>query len=72
MKKYEKWKDIVALSGPDGLLKIKGLHDDALRGEWKGFRSSRLNKQYRVNYKVERDQILVKVVKVTPHEYRRN
>jgi toxin HigB-1 len=71
LKKYEKWKDIVSLSGPQGLRKLKGLHDEALSGEWKGYRSSRLNLQYRVIYKVENEQILIQVVKITPHDYRR-
>jgi len=38
LKRYEKWKDIVAISGPAGLKKIKGFNDEALRGEWKGNR----------------------------------
>ena len=67
-KKYEKWKDIVTLSGPQGLRALKGLHDESLRGEWKGYRSSRLNLQYRVIYKVESEQILIQVVKLTPHD----
>ena len=71
LKKYEKWKDIVSLSGPQGLRRLKGLRDEALSGEWKGYRSSRLNVQYRVIYKVENEQILIQVVKVTPHDYRR-
>ena len=71
LKRYEKWKDIVAISGPQGLRKIKGLHDESLSGDWKGHRSSRLNQQYRVIYKVEKDQILIQVVNVTPHDYRR-
>ena len=71
LKKYEKWKDIVSLSGPQGLRKLKGLHDETLSGEWKGYRSSRLNLQYSVIYKVENEQILIQVVKVTPHDYRR-
>ena len=71
LKRYEKWKDIVTISGPQGLRKIKGLHDEALRGEWKGHRSSRLNQQYRVIYKVEKHKILIQVVNVTPHDYRR-
>lgn len=71
LKRYEKWKDIVTLSGPQGLRKIKGLRDESLGGEWKGHRSSRLNQQYRVIYKVEKDKILVEVVSVTPHDYRR-
>ncbi|MCP5244320.1 MAG: type II toxin-antitoxin system mRNA interferase toxin, RelE/StbE family [Burkholderiales bacterium] len=71
LKRYEKWKDIVTLSGPNGLQKIKGLRDESLSGEWKGHRSSRLNQQYRVLYKVEKDKILVEVVSITPHDYRR-
>lgn len=71
LRRYEKWKDIVTISGPQGLRKIKGLRDESLSGEWKGHRSSRLTQQYRVIYKVEKDQILIKVVSVTPHEYRR-
>ena len=71
LKRYEKWKDIVVISGPQGLKKIKGLRDEALAGEWKGYRSSRLNLQYRVIYKVEGDKVLVQVENVTPHDYRR-
>ena len=70
-KRYEKWKDIVAISGPQGLRIIKGFYDESLSGEWKGYRSSRLNIQYRVIYKVEKDKILVQVESVTPHDYRR-
>jgi addiction module RelE/StbE family toxin len=50
---------------------IKGFHDEALRGEWKGHRSSRLNQQYRVIYRVEAERVDVLVVDVTPHDYRR-
>lgn len=71
LKRYEKWKDIMLISGPDGLRQISGFGDEALRGKWKGYRSSRLNIQYRVIYKIEKDLVLVKVVKVTPHDYRR-
>ena len=71
LKRYEKWKDIVSISGPEGLRQIKGFRDETLRGEWKGHRSSRLNVQYRVIYKVEKDLVLVQVVSVTPHDCRR-
>ena len=71
LKRYEKWKDIVAISGPKGLKQIKGFNDEALRGEWKGYRSSRLNIQYRIIYKIENEQFFVKVIKVTAHDYRR-
>ncbi|MCK5353733.1 MAG: type II toxin-antitoxin system mRNA interferase toxin, RelE/StbE family [Methyloprofundus sp.] len=71
LKRYEKWKDIVSISGPNGLKQIKGFSDEALVGEWKGYRSSRLNLQYRVIYKIENEQFFVQVVKVTAHDYRR-
>ncbi|RLA54419.1 MAG: type II toxin-antitoxin system mRNA interferase toxin, RelE/StbE family [Gammaproteobacteria bacterium] len=70
-KRYEKWKDIVEISGPTGLKLIRGFRDEALQGEWKRYRSSRLNQQYRVIYQIEGDQLMVQVVEVTPHDYRR-
>ena len=71
LKRYEKWKDIVIISGPSGLKQIKGFHDESLKGEWKGYRSSRLNLQYRVIYKIINEELYVKVVKVTAHDYRK-
>ncbi len=71
LKRYEKWKDIVALSGPRGLKLIKGFNDEPLHGKWKNHRSSRLNIQYRVIYKVEGSKFFVNVIKVTPHDYKR-
>ena len=58
-KRYEKWKDIVALSGPQGLRLIKGFQDESLSGTLKGYRSSRLNIQYRVIYKIYKNQVMV-------------
>jgi addiction module RelE/StbE family toxin len=71
LKRYEKWKDIVRLSGPNGLRQIKGFNDEVLRGEWRGHRSSRLSHQYRVIYRIEQDKVLVEVVSVTAHDYRK-
>jgi len=71
LKRYEKWKDIVRISGPAGLKLIKGFHDEALRGEWKDRRSSRLGLQYRVIYRVLKQQVLVLVIDITAHDYRR-
>ena len=45
-KRYEKWKDIVKLSGPVGLKLVRGFRDKALRGDWNGYCSSRLNQQF--------------------------
>ncbi len=71
LKRYEKWKDIVRVSGPSGLRHIKGFHDEALRGQWRGHRSSRLGDQYRVIYRVESGGLAVLVIELTPHDYRR-
>ncbi len=71
LKRYEKWKDIAMISGPPGLRMIKGFRDEALRGEWQGFRSSRLGLRFRVIYRVNPEQALFQVVHITPHDYRR-
>ncbi len=71
LKRYDKWKDIVSISGPEGLRLIKGFHDESLRGEWKGCRSSRLGLKYRVIYKIQREQILAQVVNITANDYRK-
>jgi addiction module RelE/StbE family toxin len=71
LKRYEKWKDIVAISGPLGLRQIAGFHDEALSGVWKGHRSSRLGAQYRVIYQVLSDDLIFQVLSVTAHDYRR-
>ena len=72
LKRYEKWKDVVSISGPQGLRLIKGFHDESLLGEWKGHRSCRLGLKYRVIYKIVKEQILVQVVSITAHDYRKN
>lgn len=69
LKHYELWKRIIELDGPSGLRKIKGFHDESLQGEWKGFRSSRLNIQWRVIYVCEENVCEVYVVDINPHKY---
>jgi addiction module RelE/StbE family toxin len=71
LKRYEKWKDIAALSGPPGLRLIKGFRDERLSGKWKGFRSSRLGDQWRVIYRAVAERLTFQVASITPHDYRR-
>ncbi len=71
LKRYEKWKDIERISGPAGLRLIKGFHDELLRRKWRGYRSSRLGLRYRVIYRIVSNQILVQVIDITSHDYRR-
>ena len=70
LKRYEKWKEVLITSGPLGLRRIKGFRDEGLKGRWFGFRSSRLNIQYRVIYKVIKTEVTVLIIKITPHDYR--
>lgn len=67
--RYEAWKRIVELEGPLGLRNIKGFHDEALKGEWKGYRSSRLGLQWRVIYFRQDQQLEIYVIEITPHKY---
>jgi len=69
VKKYELWKDIVFRHGPNKLREFPGFHDEKLKGERKGQRSSRLSLQHRVIYTVERDIVTVLVLEITPHNY---
>ncbi len=71
LKRYEKWKDIVEISGPAGLRLIRGFNDEALRGDWKGHRSSRLGEQFRVIYRIEKKELFVFVIDLIVHDYRR-
>jgi mRNA-degrading endonuclease YafQ of YafQ-DinJ toxin-antitoxin module len=71
LKRYEKWKDVAALSGPPGLRLVKGFRDEALAGEWTGFRSSRLGDQWRVIYRLMPGELLFQVASITAHDYRR-
>lgn len=48
---------------------IKGYHDEALQGQWKGFRSSRLSLQWRVIYKIENKQLEIYVIDLNAHKY---
>ena len=69
VKKYELWKSIVFRHGPDKLREFPGFHDEKLKGELEGKRSSRLNLQYRVIYSIEKESITVYVLDITPHKY---
>ncbi len=67
--RYEAWKRIVELEGPKGLRFIKGFHDEVLKGTWRGYRSSRLGRQWRVIYEIESGELNVYVLEVNPHDY---
>ena len=57
-------------SGPVGLKEIKGFHDEALSGNSKRQRSSRLGLQFRVIYQSKGQEVIVEVIDLTAHDYR--
>jgi addiction module RelE/StbE family toxin len=71
LEKYEFWKSVVHVSGPDGLKQFPGFKDHALKGEWKDHRSSYLNDAYRVIYQVDKNEVRVLVIDVNHHDYRK-
>jgi addiction module RelE/StbE family toxin len=68
-QEYEIWKRIVEFQGIQGLKEIKSYHDEMLKGNWLGFRSSRLSLKWRVIYKVEKQQLEVYVINISAHKY---
>lgn len=71
IKRYEVWKDVVRTSGTEGLKRIKGFHDEKLVGIWSCCRSSRLGIKYRVIYEEKGSCFVIRVIAITPHDYRR-
>lgn len=69
VKKYELWKSIVFRHGPNKLREFPGFHDEKLKGDREGQRSSRLNIQYRVIYSIQKEVVTVYVTAITAHKY---
>jgi addiction module RelE/StbE family toxin len=70
-QKYEFWKNVAKVDGPKGLKLLSGLKDHALKGDWSGARSSRLNKHWRVIYSVEKTKFTIFVLEINAHDYRK-
>ena len=71
LKKLHFWTFYIEKFGLEETRKIKGLHDEALKGKRKGQRSLRLSKSYRVIYmqRQHKDIIILDVIEVNKHEY---
>ena len=69
--KFMAWVGAVQLDGLEQTRKLPGYHDEPLQGEWKGYRSIRLNRSYRAIYSIQDDGFLefVLVETVNKHEY---
>ena len=70
LRNYEAWRAIVQLAGPQGLREVKSFHDEKLAGKLSSLRSSRLNRQWRVIYRIEKEEVTaVTVERITAHKY---
>lgn len=70
-EKLYQWIDRVEEFGINEIRKIKGFHDEPLKGMRQGQRSIRLNRSYRAIYIQANENafILIKIVEVNNHEY---
>ena len=65
------WIDTVKKTGMSQARKIRGFHDEPLKGKRKGQRSVRLNKAYRAIYieTSNKEIYLISIIEVNKHEY---
>ncbi len=70
-RKLLEWAMAVELEGIKEIRKLKGYHDEPLRGKRKGQRSIRLSKSWRAIYEEKKDGKvnLIVVEEVNKHEY---
>ena len=68
-KKVLLWTFIVETNGLGEVMKSPGFHDEPLRGERKEQRSVRLNKAYRLIYKIIEDRVHIELLEVHKHDY---
>ena len=70
-EKFRAWLVAVHKVGLEETRKRPGWHDEPLRGDRKGQRSIRLNKQWRAVYVIRNDGKVefVEITEVMPHDY---
>ena len=73
IRAYEIWARLVEEHGSHILKKFNGYNDEQLAGNWQGYRSCRLNRQWRIIYSSSKLGIVevVTVERITAHDYRR-
>jgi toxin HigB-1 len=71
IRKFMAWVGSVQAMGLEEVRKLPGYHDEALKGQWAGYRSVRLNKAYRAIYCIQHDGVIefARVDTVNKHEY---
>ena len=71
IKRLQRWVIYVETMGLLNTRKIPGIHDKPLKGKWKGYRSIKLNRSWRVIYKHNKNgKLHIAVVEeIINHEY---
>lgn len=69
--KLESWISAIGIRGLREVRKIRGYHDELLKGDRAGQHSIRLNKACRAIYVINNDKgsNIVEIIEVTKHEY---
>jgi len=63
------WIFMIELRGIQEISKAKGFHDEPLIGKRKGQRSIRLNRAYRLIYRVLEESLIIELLEVNKHDY---
>ena len=68
-KKVIFWVFLVETNGLTEVMKTPGFHDEPLKGERKGQRSVRMNRAYRLIYRLIEDRVHIELLEVHKHGY---
>lgn len=68
-KKVFFWVFLVESKGLGETMKSPGYHDEPLKGDRRGERSVRMNKSYRLIYRVIDERVHIELLEVNKHEY---
>jgi proteic killer suppression protein len=68
-KKVIFWVFLVESNGIWEVAKSLGFHDEPLKGDRKGQRSIRLNRSWRMIYRVVLDRVHIELLEVNKHDY---
>ncbi|MBX3033843.1 MAG: type II toxin-antitoxin system mRNA interferase toxin, RelE/StbE family [Bdellovibrionaceae bacterium] len=68
-KKVIFWIFLVESKGSAEVMKSPGFHDEPLKGLRRGQRSARMNKAYRLIYRVIEDRVHIEILEINKHEY---
>jgi proteic killer suppression protein len=69
---FHRWVTYLTEVGYEETQKVKGFHDEPLKGLREGQRSVRLNRAYRVFYQViaeTQEVIILNILEINKHEY---